>query len=301
MALNEPITELRVQRAVDVPLHEVSGICLMRCREHEGFLLAVGDRSAKVASLLLSRENIESPEWQKFDLSDFDGPQLDEDDSQIEAICGDGAGRVLLMRESPPRAGLFDLEASRALSAIELVVEGADEIAKSWADPDGSRGEGAVLLPSGHLLVAKEKGPAALIEFGPKGSTPRGFSRGGGLQDGERWPLPQGERLRFVALARWVPDKDLRSVCGDFSDMEIGPDGRLYLLSDQSATIARIDCLEVDDPVARPGASWSVGELKGKPEGLAFTPDGRAIVALDKRKKERNLVLLEPPIAPPNS
>lgn len=301
MALNEPATELRVQRVLDVPLHEVSGICRMRSREHEGFLLAVGDRSAKLASLLLSRENIESPEWQKFDLTGFDGPRLDEDDSQIEAICGDGAGHVLLLRESPPRAGLFDIEASRALSVIELVVEGSDDIAESWADPDGSRGEGASLLPGGHLLVAKEKGPAALLEFGPRGSAPRGFSRGGGLQDGERWPLPLGERLSFTALARWVPDKQLRSVCGDFSDMEIGPDGMLYLLSDQSASIARIELLDVGDPTVRHIASWSLGSLKGKPEGLAFTPDGRAIVALDKRKKERNLVLLEPAIAPPIS
>jgi hypothetical protein len=32
-------------------------------------------------------------------------------------------------------------------------------------------------------------------------------------------------------------------VCADFSDLEIGPDGRLYLLSDQSASIARLDDL----------------------------------------------------------
>jgi hypothetical protein len=37
--------------------------------------------------------------------------------------------------------------------------------------------------------------------------------------------------------------------------------------------------------------------VKGKPEGLAFTSDGRAIVALDTKKARRNLVLLTPPIA----
>jgi len=31
----------------------------------------------------------------------------------------------------------------------------------TWSDPKGSRGEGMVLLRGGHLLVAKEKKPAA--------------------------------------------------------------------------------------------------------------------------------------------
>jgi hypothetical protein len=47
-----------------------------------------------------------------------------------------------------------------------------------------------------------------------------------------------------VALAIWRPDKALGKTCADFSDLEIGPDGYLYLLSDKSATIARIDDLK---------------------------------------------------------
>ena len=37
--------------------------------------------------------------------------------------------------------------------------------------------------------------------------------------------------------------------------------------------------------------------IEGKPEGLAFTLHGRALVALDTRKARHNLLLLEPPIA----
>jgi hypothetical protein len=43
--------------------------------------------------------------------------------------------------------------------------------------------------------------------------------------------------------------------------------------------------------------AWILGDLDGKPEGLAFTADGRAVVGLDTRKPRRNLVLLEPAIA----
>ena len=43
--------------------------------------------------------------------------------------------------------------------------------------------------------------------------------------------------------------------------------------------------------------SWRIGDLNGKPEGLTFTAQGRAIVGLDTRKRRRNLVLLEPAVA----
>ena len=298
-AMNERDRELRVARVLDVPLQEVSGICVLRGGGDERLLVAVGDRESKVVCLPLSREGIESSRWEKFDLAGFGGSRGDEEDSQIEAVCADGGRRILVLKEWPPLAGLFELDTSRALSVIGLAVEGEDRIAESWADPEGSRGEGVLLLPGGHLLVAKEKGPAALIEFGPEGAKPRGLSRGGAMRDGERWQGPVEERTRFVALATWLPDKPLSKACEDFSDMEIGPDGRLYLLSDQSVSIARIDDLTVGDPAARLTAWWRFGEHKGKPEGLAFTADGRAVVAIDKRKRTRNLVLLEPPIAVP--
>ena len=176
-------------------------------------------------------------------------------------------------------------------------MEGRGEIAQSWSDPKGSRGEGAVLLPGGHLLVAKEKKPAALIEFGPPHSRSRGLFRGGALADGERWSIKEG-RHRFVALATWLPDKTLAKTCADFSDLEIGPDGRLYLLSDKSSTIARLDNLPAGGGIAALLGSWRLGDLDGKPEGLAFTAQGRAIVGLDTRKARRNLVLLEPAVAP---
>lgn len=290
--------ELHVRCVLDVPLREVSGICLLRGRRHRLVLVAVGDRAAKAACLSLPPKDFDSLRWRTIELTGFAGSQLPEEDPQIEAICADGAGRVLLLQESPPRAELLDPGLLKSVASIDLEVEGPGKLAKSWSRPKGSRGEGAAFLPRGNLLVAKEKDPAAFIEFGPEGSTPGGLARGGGLRDGTKWLHAKGSQ-RFVALASWFPDKPLAKACADFSDMEIGPDGRLYVLSDQSASIARIDDLQVDDSTARLAASWKLRSLKGKPEGLAFTPDGRAIVAVDKRKQRRNLYLLEPTIASP--
>ena len=120
--------------------------------------------------------------------------------------------------------------------------------------------------------------------------------RGGALARGERWPIKEGHH-RFVALAVWHPDKTLAKTCADFSDLEIGPDGCLYLLSDKSCTIARLDDLPAGGGTAALLDAWRLGDLDGKPEGLAFTAQGRAIVGLDTRKPRRNLVLLEPAVA----
>jgi hypothetical protein len=290
-------SRLSVSRVVDVPLHEVSGICLRRTRTGRMSLIAVGDRVAKIAWFSLLRSDESRIDWHTSAITKLSGSMLPKHDPQIEAVCADGLGRILLLQETPPRVELIDPKALKVLASIDLAVEGRGEIARSWSDPKGSRGEGMVLLPGGHLLVAKEKKPAAFVEFGPPDSRSRGLMRGGALADGERWPIKKG-RHRFVALAIWLPDKALAKACADFSDLEIGPDGCLYLLSDKSSTLARLDDLAAGGGPAALLDAWRLGDLDGKPEGLAFTAQGRAVVGLDTRKPRRNLVLLEPAVAP---
>jgi hypothetical protein len=285
-----------VRRVVDVPLREVSGICLRRSRNGRMILIAVGDRVAKIAWFPQPPSDGGHIDWHTRNISKLSGSMLPKHDPQIEAICADGLGRVFLLQETPPRVEVIDPEASKVVASIDLALEGRGEIARSWSDPKGSRGEGMVLLPGGHLLVAKEKKPAAFIEFGPPHSPSQGLVSGRALAEGERWPIEEGHH-RFVALAIWHPDKILAKTCADFSDLEIGPDGRLYLLSDKSSTIARLDDLPAVGGTATLLDAWRLDDLDGKPEGLSFTAQGRAIVGLDTRKARRNLVLLEPPIA----
>ena len=287
---------LRVCRVVDMPLREVSGICLRRSRNGRMALIAVGDRVAKIAWFSEPRSDGGRINWNTSSIAKLSGSMLPKQHPQIEAICADGLGRVLLLQETPPRVELIDPKALKVIASIDLVVEGRGEIARAWSDPKGSRGEGTVLLPGGHLLVAKEKNPAVFIEFGPPHSRSRGLVRGGALANGEQWPIKNGHH-RFVALAVWLPDKTLAKTCSDFSDLEIGPDGCLYLLSDKSFTIARLDDLPAGGGTAAHLEAWRLGDLDGKPEGLAFTAQGRAIVGLDTRKPRRNLLLLEPAVA----
>jgi hypothetical protein len=287
---------LKVFRVVDVPLEEVSGICLRRGPAGELSLVAIGDRVAVAAWFVQPKDDMASLDWHTADVARLEGTRLPADSPDIEAVCADGSGRILLLQETPPRAELIDPQARRVVASVALQIPGDHELGRSWADPDGSRGEGAVLLEGGHLLVAKEKDPSALIEFGPAGEAPHGFARGGALRPGAGWEVGEGDQ-RFVPLATWMPDKALRRACADFSDLEVGPDGHLYVLSDKSDSIARLSDLlpAAGDVTAR--ATWRLGDLHGKPEGLAFTPNGRALVVLDTKQARENMVLLEPPIA----
>src|SRR5215469_165701 len=197
-------SRLRVRRVVHVPLREVSGICLRRSRNGRISLIAVGDRVAKIAWFPQPHSDEGRIDWHTSNIAKLSGSMLPKHDPQIEAICADGLGRILLRQETPPRVELIDPKALKVVASIDLAVEGRGKIARAWSDPKGSRGEGVVLLPSGHLLVAKEKKPAAFIEFGPPHSRSRGLVRGGALADGERCPI-KGHH-RFVALAIWLPD-----------------------------------------------------------------------------------------------
>jgi hypothetical protein len=291
--------QLEVDRMVDVPLREISGICVRRSRNRQVSLVAVGDHAAHLAWAPLSGWMNGKLDWHVVDITKLAKSELPKRDPQIEAVCADGAGRVLLLQESPPRAELVDLGASKVIASISLEFEGRSELARSWASLHGSRGEGVVLLPGGHLLIAKEKDPAALIEFGPRGSPSKGLTQGRGLKTSARWSVSAGQQT-LVACAVWTPDEKLTEICADFSDLAIGPDDRLYLLSDKSEAIARIDNLKPEGGTASLTAAWRLSDLGGKPEGLAFTADGSAIVALDRRKSRRNLVLLKPAIAKPN-
>ena len=128
---------LRVRRVVDVPLREVSGICLRRGRNGRMFLIAVGDRVAKIAWFSQPRSDKGCIDWHTSNIAKLSGSMLPKHDSQIEAVCADGLGRVLLLQETPPRVELIDPEALKVVASIDLTVEGRGEIARSWSDPKG--------------------------------------------------------------------------------------------------------------------------------------------------------------------
>ena len=84
---------LRVRRVVDVPLREVSGICLRRGRNGRLFLLAVGDQVAKIAWSSQPRSDGGPIDWHTINLAKLSGSMLPKHDprSRLSALTASGA------------------------------------------------------------------------------------------------------------------------------------------------------------------------------------------------------------------
>lgn len=291
----------QVARAVlhatlDVPVVEASDVAVRRT-EGVTRVLVVGDRTAVVATADY-RVGEGLGEWSTLDLAALPGWPLGSDEpSQFEAAAVDGGSLVALLREDPPVVLVADTATRSLRATITLVAPAWSALAGRWDDPS-SRGEGMVLLRGGRLLVAKEKRPRALIEFGPAGSTPRGLSRAELLDPGESWEAPRGD-VTYHALAVWTLGAEAKKALKDISGASVGPDGSLWLVSDKSRAVARLTLdrglpagggrIEHLDEVAALPASAN------KPEGIAAVEVGRALVVLDTRATRGNALIIGRP------
>jgi hypothetical protein len=70
-------------------------------------------------------------------IAELSDSTLPKRDPQIEIVCADGVGRILLLEESPPRVELIDPNASKVVASIDLRVERRGEIAR-WNCHSGS-------------------------------------------------------------------------------------------------------------------------------------------------------------------
>lgn len=258
-----------------IPLAEVSGLALRRRGDGSVRLMAVGDTSAELAVAGVDDAGDPS-DWALLDLDHLIGGGIHLE--QLEAVAADGTRHVVVMGEEPSRVALGDAEERRFIASWSLDPTPIRELDKAWRKDENSRGEGLLLMRQGHLLVAKEKRPAGLVEFGPEGDVPLGVSEKSLLGPGEEFE-PRTDVDRLVALAWWPYAGE---EMGDVSDLAIDAGGSVRLLSDQSRCIGRLTGplapgaggFTVDDVVALPAGIE-------KPEGLAFLPNGDVLVGSD--------------------
>ena len=270
--------KLAVLDVANIPLREVSGLGL---RGSE--LLAVGDHDPVVFSAPLEPWPLQ---WQALDLSDLGLP---DGGVQFEAITSPGEHTVLVLQEQPARVLQLDLAAPALGGSLHLEVPSGHYLHEAWLGDRSSRGESLVLADRGHLIVVKEKGPAAILEFGPADDEPVGWRRGG------RGGAPPVGDQTLTVLATWWLSKRLTKALPDISDATVGPDGCLYLLSDQGSSIARLpDSLDPDGGTVDAAAVWRIEGSPENAEGLVILDDGTPLVALDTKSPKRNLLRLEP-------
>lgn len=291
----EPV-ELGTLKEVEsdtVPLEEVSG--LLRWHDpsapRQQRALAFSDRNYVVATFEASEKSGQRIFQQKnlsSALKDF-GEQVGED-SQWEAAASDGAGSVFLLNESLSVVNVFSPDLSRSTHRIDLSIPSSHTLFEAWEKEPNSRGEGIVLLKNGHVLIAKEKKPPALVEFGPAGNRPLGFDPNTRLGEKESFLFPATARATYVPLKVWFLTKESEKLMPDLSELTVGPDGSLYLLSDKTHSIARVQpTLGSDEDNVRLEDVWKLPSEIEQPEGLIFLDDFSPMVGIDAKKQTTNL------------
>lgn len=276
--------------AATLPLGEVSGLATA-AGDGGATLLAVGDEARTLLRLPWT-EPLDPSRAERIALPLPEAPG----GSQLEAVAVDGAGLVYVLDEERARVYVLAIEGGRAQlrHRYDLTFPAGRPLAEDWAKRPNKRGEGLVVLPSGHLLVAKQSHPMALIELGPAEDAPRGVETDA---TPARPPLPLGDVTELVPLAVWRPDDAAAAIVAMLSELARGPDGALYIVASRPrATLARVRlplpatggafALDASWPLATPG--------EGKAEGLTFGPGGRVAISLDAKGDAPNLLLLAP-------
>jgi uncharacterized protein YjiK len=287
--------ELVVRKVWDLPLREVSGICERaggdgRPRQ----LLAVGDDSHH---LLVGDLEPDVPErFARHDLEPLlrrAGVRIGKG-SQWEGVDTDETGRVFVLREVPGTVLVFDPDLGRLLHVLALTVEDDPDEERAWEADENALGEGLLLLGNGHLFVVKEEKPRQLLEFGLAGERAQGLHGELLIADRGRFPTPEADRATFHLLAYWDLGGEALERIGDLSDVTVGPDGRVYLLSDESGCIARLQpTVPPESGTVEVDRIWGLPERLHQPEGLVITGDRDVLVATDHKEQRDNLFLLE--------
>ena len=270
--------KLAVRDVGDVPLREVSGLA-----RFGGRLLAVGDHDPALFAAPLDQWPLR---WQGTDLAHLNLP---DGGVQFEAVEPAADGLILVLQEQPARVLQIDPAGPALAGTLTLAVPDGHPLHEAWVGDRSSRGESLVLAAAGHLLVVKEKNPAAILEFGPAGAAAVGWRRGGPVS-----APPRGDAA-LTALATWLLSDDLAALLPDISDATVGPDGRLYLLSDQGSGIVRLpDVLDPRGGTLESVAAWRIAGQPRGAEGLVILDDGTVLVGLDTKAAKRNLLRLDP-------
>ena len=278
----------------DLDLCEVSGIC-QRPTGQGGTrqLLAVGDQSHDI---LVGELPVGGPgRFERRDLQPLmAGAGLrTPESSQWEGIDTDATGRVFVLREVPGTVLVFDQALETLLHVLPLTVEDDPAELEAWEADQNALGEGVLLLRNGHLFVVKEDKPRQLLEFGLPGARAEGLGADLPIADTGAFPTPPASRATFRLLTAWDLGGAAAERIGDLSDVTVGPDGRIYVLSDESRCIARLQAtLDPADRLIEVDRIWGLPERLHQPEGLVITGDWEVLVAVDHPEPHENLFLL---------
>ncbi|MGH8896437.1 MAG: SdiA-regulated domain-containing protein [Egibacteraceae bacterium] len=261
---------LRIVDRWDLPIRENSGLALRR-RGGSTELLAVGDAESCVVIVEIRRGRPGG--ITDLQLGDVIASSRHGRGSQFEALAVDAQGHLAVLQEDPPVVSFIDPDTCSLTGQVLLTAHSRHP--SKWDERSDACAEGLLLTDHG-LLVAREKRPAGLLEFvmtPPAGPTA---------------PVRRDSRSVLAAATWWSVDRDL----DDVSDLCLGPDGRIYVLSDQSRCIVRLRPLHPEGGRAEIDRAWRLDVENA--EGLVLLDDMTPLVAVDRKGRKENLLVLAP-------
>lgn len=288
--------KLNVKQTQSIALEETSGIgWRINSATKTKQIIVVGDRKFEILVSNWSPD-LSKLKFERFDVGKLLLPFVQKTDGQSswEAVASDGSGCVFVLQEEPGSIFVFNSKLNKHLHTIKLVMEPQHNLSELWKKDPNKRGEGLVLLKNGHVLVIKQKNPSVIIEFGQAGEAPQGYSVGDAVGD-DSFPLPSSKVSKFVPLKYWKIEEPKAQLMKDLSEVTVGSDSKLYLLSDVSQRIGRInDGLAPNKEEFYLSQVWNLSDELTNVEGLLLTEDGSPIVTLDKKQASAtNLFMLD--------
>ncbi len=304
-----PRKALTITEQYNVPIAELSGLAIVRASAQKNGarinLYGIGDASYEIANLRINGASTEAS-IDVHDVAHILGKRV-KDSSQWEAIAADGKDTLCMLSEAGGEISCLDHSLKKDRGSLRLDVSSIGYLNSAWKGQPNSRGEGLVLMKEGHVLVLKEKQPSMLVEFGPAGDAPMGYGPDVFLRKGEPFIMPSsdvGQASSLVALKAWSFSKRLQELAKDASEITVGPDGRVYLLSQESSTLIRLEkTLRPDEDRAGVGHKsegshgdyWLLPKGLEKAEGLVIDDEMRPWVGIDIGKTSKpNLFRLSP-------
>jgi uncharacterized protein YjiK len=308
-----PGKTLAIMERYNVPVLEFSGLARVSPLAEETEKLkfyGIGDADYNVARIRINAAGDAGIEIEN--VAHTIGKHA-KDESQWEAIAADGEDTVCMLSETRGEISCLDRDLQQDRGSFSLDVSSIGTLASAWKARPNSRGEGIILMKKGHVLVLKEKQPSLLIEFGPEGDAPMGYGAETFLQEGEAFagvrtggeepvhragqPAAVAHR-RLVALKVWAFSERLGKLANDASELTLGPDGRIYMLSQESSVLIRLEKdLKPDEDKAGTDhdAYWNLPNGIDKAEGLVIDDQMHPWIGVDiKQTGKPNLFRLSP-------
>lgn len=279
--------QLDIRGSWRLDLSEVSSLALRRTGRQRR-LLAVGDEAYGIATASVPRAG-RRPVTTYHDLRAVLGPAITgaPGGSEFEGVTCDASGHVFVLQERASRVLVLAPGLDVVRATIQLEVDPAQPgYGAAWRDDPNARGESLQVLPNGHLLVAKQKDPMVLLEFGPAGDAPGGLVATGLGRSGHPFRFP-ASAAPYVVLADWTVSAGagVRSL----NDFSVDDAGRLYCVSSRSRSIVRFAAAAVAAATVQVAERWELplalfdGNDR-KAEGLVALAGPAFLVAFDSNQ-----------------